>query len=345
MTTNNKLSCFSIVLCMGLLTSAVSSLALANSNTTAKAPHMQPITKKEMNLENTGAQRPVKLDLWYKTDNCPKQNNATLCDAKKQQSTNIAILSHGAMGAAIDYSWLAYPLAAKGWTVIGMNHYGESWRYGQKNIDPSTVTRFWQRTEDISFVIDSLGSILPSYSNEQSHNIVVIGHSSGGQTAAALAGVTMSFEQMSEYCQSERSTGDLGCTYAKKGVAHAPSSHAQLKRSSVDKRINRIIMLDPALGPAATVDSLSQVSIPSLVVGSLNNDFLPFEHHAKYYAAHMPQSQLVTLDQNEGHFVYLNKCDHQHKAQSVSLCEDRKGVNREQVHRQLIGRVFAFLAQ
>ncbi len=47
------------------------------------------------------------------------------------------------MGAAKDCSWLDYPLAAKGWVVVGVNHFGESWRYGRQNIDPSSVTRVW----------------------------------------------------------------------------------------------------------------------------------------------------------------------------------------------------------
>ncbi|WP_448550302.1 alpha/beta hydrolase family protein [Thalassotalea fusca] len=307
----------------------VSATVLANANSASHDSLSQPITKKEINLENNVANRPIKIDLWF----------------KPQQATvkNIAILSHGAMGAAIDYSWLAYPLASQGWTVIGMNHYGESWRYGREHIDPSTVTRFWQRTEDISFVIDNLVQIVSSDNLSDTPNIVVIGHSSGGQTAAALAGVELSFEQMKDYCQSNKSTGDLGCSYAKKGAETKPAVQSTTINNSQDKRIQRIVMLDPALGPAATIESLSKVSVPSLVVGSFNNDFLPFEHHAKYYATHMPKATLVSLNNNEGHFVYLNKCDHPHKAQGVSLCEDRAGVDREQVHRQLLGRIFGFL--
>jgi len=102
-------------------------------------------------------------------------------------------------------------------------------------------------------------------------------------------------------------------------------------------------MLDPALGPAATINSLNQVNKPTLVIGSLNNDFIPFEHHAKYYATHIPSAQLMTLSNNEGHFVYLNQCEHQHKAKGVPLCQDRPGVDRKQVHRKLVGRILSFL--
>jgi predicted dienelactone hydrolase len=57
------------------------------------------------------------------------------------------------------------------------------------------VTRFWQRTEDVSFVIDSLDTVLPKHLTMANANIVVMGHSSGGHTAAALAGVTMNIKK------------------------------------------------------------------------------------------------------------------------------------------------------
>ena len=67
----------------------------------------------------------------------------TQVSVRRYKKLNVATLSHGAMGAAKDCSWLAYPLAAKGWVVVGVNHFGESWRYGRQNIDPSSVTRVW----------------------------------------------------------------------------------------------------------------------------------------------------------------------------------------------------------
>lgn len=331
---NKSLASLCKILIVGFIASVVSLKAMANVQPPSQENAQPKITKTLIDINNKVAQRPIKLDLWYKDGEQSKDNN---------QPKNIVILSHGAMGSALDYSWIAYPLAANGWTVIGMNHFGESWRYGQSNIDPSAVTRFWQRTEDTSYVIDSIDKVLPTFDKDQALNIVIIGHSSGGQTAAALAGVGMNFQQMNQYCSSDKSKDDLGCTYAPKGLTQTQLPQNKKALFGQDKRISRVIMLDPALGPAATIDSLKNAATPALIVGSKNNDFLPFEHHAKYYASYMPNAELVTLDQNEGHFVYLGECEHQHKARGVSLCKDREGVNRKQIHRKLLGQIFKFL--
>lgn len=293
-----------------------------------------------VDLYRSVKKRPIKVDIWYKDHACAVK----ACQPTPDKKLNIAILSHGVMGSAKDYSWLAYPLAAQGWIVIGVNHFGESWRYGRENIDPSSVTRFWQRTEDVSFTIDSLDTILPKKLASTKANIVVIGHSSGGYTAAALAGVSLEGKQMYEYCASKQATGDLGCSYGKReGLSEIKSSDLKLS-SGLDSRINKIIMLDPAMGPASTVNSMQSVAIPVLIIGSKDNDFLPFEYHAKFYADNIPNAQLVALNKGEGHFVYINTCDNNYKARGVSLCQDREGVNRSQVHQRLISHVLQFIS-
>tara|TARA_R110002167_G_scaffold315042_2_gene520585 strand:+ start:264 stop:1187 length:924 start_codon:yes stop_codon:yes gene_type:complete len=268
------------------------------SELSQKAPPLV-IKMDEIDLYHAVKQRPVKLDLWYRETGCVDQN----CELTPAKKLNIAILTHGAMGSAKDYSWLAYPLAAQGWIVVGVNHFGESWRYGKQNIDPTSIMRFWQRTEDVSFVIDSFETFLPQNIITSKANIVVIGHSSGGYTAAALAGVTLDSKQMYDYCASKLAKGDLGCSYGEKTNPKQPEVAAQSIAPVLDSRVTGIVMLDPALGPAATKTSLNKVRIPTLIIGSENNDFLPFEYHAKYYAQNIPNAKLFALNNDEGHFV------------------------------------------
>lgn len=322
-----KISVILLICSQALNSSAIAGELIHDQNSSA-------IKTDVIDLVHSDKKRPIKVDLWHKESR-----------AKNASKLNVAILSHGAMGSSKDYSWLAYPLAAQGWIVIGLNHFGESWRYGRENIDPSSVMRFWQRTEDASFVIDSLDTLLPKHLTTASANIVVIGHSSGGYTAAGLAGVHLDFNQMYDYCTSSGAQADLGCSYGKSEKPLQASPIAEKFNFAFDNRVTGIIMLDPAMGPAATEVSLNKVKVPTLIIGSQQNDFLPFERHAEHYANNIPLAELVTLNNGEGHFVYINSCDNNYKARGVSLCEDRQGVNRGHVHQKLLGHILKFLTK
>ena len=104
-------------------------------------------------------------------------------------------------------------------------------------------------------------------------------------------------------------------------------------------------MMDPAAGPGYSAGSLAEVRVPVLVIGSADNDFLPFTQHAGRYADLLPNASLVVLRSGEGHFVYLNSCTSDLKAGSVALCVDREGVDRSAVHARLAPQVLAFLTR
>ena len=322
------------------------SSSLFASNGANKQQQLKPALKTDsMTLFNHQKQRPIMLNLWYKSGECAKQTEGKMCLSNQVKGDKVVFLSHGAMGSARDYNWLAYPLAAQGWIVVGLNHFGESWAYGPENSDPSAVIKLWQRAQDTSFALDSLAKNSPFNRDVNWQSVVFIGHSSGGHTAASLAGVTLNLEQMGTYCDSDKSAADQGCAYVDDTKLSLLKASPDYEASFKDDRIKAVVMLDPAIGPAATKASLNNVSIPALVVGAQNNDFLPFDHHAAYYANNMPKANLVTLNNNEGHFVFLDECNHQHKANGISLCKDREGVNRKQVHQQLLGSIFPFLAR
>ena len=97
------------------------------------------------------------------------------------------------------------------------------------------------------------------------------------------------------------------------------------------------------LGRVTAPTHSAQVTVPVLVIGSRQNDFLPLAHHAGHYAAHVPNASLVTLDHGEGHFVYLNACTSDLASNGVPLCVDRPGVDREAVHARIAPLVLSFL--
>jgi predicted dienelactone hydrolase len=109
--------------------------------------------------------------------------------------------------------------------------------------------------------------------------------------------------------------------------------------------VRAIVAFDPAAGPGYDRASLAAVTVPVLIVGAKQNDFLPFEQHAKRYADNLPDATLITLDSGEGHFVFLDPCTLDLAANGVPLCKDRPGVDRAAVQDRLAAEAAAFLGR
>ena len=302
----------------------------------------------QLDLHDETRQRPVKITIWYPAQaECDK---ATICLSEHTRLDQAAVISHGAMGSAMDYNWLGYAMASQGIVTVGINHFGESWIYGKKHIDPSAVLRFEQRPADVSFVLTQLALNYTAANNKTAlfsatidwNNITAIGHSSGGATAIALAGSQLAISKAKAYCASEVSSSDKSCAYMQQQSPDI-NANAEIGFSFRDARIKRVIALDPALGHATTEKSLDHINIPVLVIGSRQNDFLNFDHHAGFYGEHIPQAKSLVLDKGEGHFIYLDSCDRPYKAMGVPLCTDRQGVNRELVQKNLYPHIFRFI--
>lgn len=300
----------------------------------------------DIEFYNDKTKQPVKVKFWYQIGE--KNCEAKICLAKSQANHKVAIISHGAFGSPIEMNWLGYALASQGWLVAGVAHYGESWVYGKETIDPSTVMRFWQRPQEISFVIDRLSDSGLFNLSIQTHNTLMLGHSSGGFTALAMAGSKLEVGKSQAYCHSDASKGDKSCAYNVKQNTVPLSTEKLEKLNSLqaqmyDARIKAVIALDPALGHAVNETSLKNINIPTLIFGSVENDFLPFNRHAKYYAEQIEHAELIGIEQGAGHFIYINECKHKFLAKGVSLCKDRDGVDRKVLQKQILNQVFGFI--
>ena len=294
--------------------------------------------------------RPVLIDVWY-----PAVDGAVEVDhqyglgrgrvAEDAQAIDgrraVVILSHGAFGAANNYSWIAEHLARCGYLVAGVSHFGESYVYGPETIDPTSATRPWLRPQDCSFAVDYLLSHASFGSRMDADRIGALGHSSGGATVIALGGAVYDPTAMQDYCASDAARQDMGCAYSR-GAPPLSSLGDEARASYRDPRIRAIVALDPALGPGHSSASLAAVSVPVHVVAAVDNDFLPFERHAAHYARAIPGASLTSLSGGEGHFVYLDVCDGDREANGVSLCRDRSGVDRSSTHVVLATAITGF---
>lgn len=301
---------------------------------------------------DSARKRPVWVDVWYPVaaDTAEQPivyglgtGSAALDGAldSRDPPFPLIVMSHGALGAARDYGWIAEYLARRGFVVAGVSHFGESWIYGPDTIEPAAVTRLWMRPPDCSFAIDRILDHDDFTGRVDAARIGAIGHSSGGATAIALGGATFDPAALAAYCRSDAAAGDLGCKYGESTGVAVPAP-AQASASYRDARVRAIAALDPAAGPGYSTASLAAVRVPVFVVGSVQNDFLPFGNHAGRYAANLPRASLLKLDAGEGHFVYLNCATSELAANGVPLFIDRAGVERKAVHARLAPAIADF---
>jgi len=302
-----------------------------------------------ISIQDASRSRPILIDAWYPAAADAEKpfdykpglgrvaENAAVVDAVLP----LIVLSHGAFGAARNYSWIAEHLARAGYIVAGVSHFGESFVYGPARIDPKYALQPWHRPLDCAFVLDYLLGQSRFKAVADPARIGGLGHSSGGATVMELAGARLDLAAMQRYCRSEEGRMDKGCQYAA-GVVSPTPQMAEAGRSFKDDRVKAIVALDPALGPGHTAESLSSITVPVHVVGAVENDFLPYESHAARYARIIPGAEHTRLTSGEGHFVFLDECKTDTEANGVPLCKDREGVQRGAVHGRLAETIQRF---
>lgn len=306
------------------------------------------VKQSQVSLFDSERNRPLVVTVWHpeESNGCAK---SVVCLPAVTNDAPI-ILSHGAMGGALNYNWIGYQLAAQGYVVIGLNHFGESWFYGPANVREEAALELWERAYDVSFAIDQLSSNENQKNSDQSlfnrslnwQNVSVVGHSSGGSTALVVAGARYQPDLAIEYCASAKGKSDRSCGYLK-GKELPPAEAKQLTYDFKDERIQRLVLLDPAIGHMTTKQSLAGIDLPVLLVGASNNDFLNYKQHGEFYAKHLPNAKVKPLLGDEGHFVFLDTCSHNHMALDVPLCKDKPSVNREKTHAEVGAQMVEFL--
>lgn len=302
------------------------------------------VAKHVVDLGELPSGRPAKITLWFPEGQCA--SNQEHCLAESATTDRTLVFSHGAMGAAENYNWIGEALAAAGYIVVGVNHYGESWLYGQDTQDVKTTAMIWQRATDISAIYDALSNRELFQKHVNWSNVIALGHSSGGQTVAMLAGVQYDLLRMMDFCKTEAATHDHSCDYGIRNVPKPGESFLQkFSENYADPRVKKIVMIDATLGYGATPESLANVKVPTLVVGAQNNDFLPWENHGARYTKGIPNSKSHLLTGQEGHFVFLDACNNNILVMGVSLCQDRTSVDRATTHAELIPKILEFIAE
>lgn len=311
----------------------------------------------QLKLVADPAGRPVWGDVWYPVAPSVPEVPAAYILARGRAARDAplapglperlptVLLSHGSGGSAADYPWLTETLASHGFIVLGVHHYGESRAYGERTVDPSAALRFWLRPRDVELAFAKFTDEPRFGPRIDLASVFGVGHSAGGHTILAAAGVRFDPRRAAAYCAGADRAIDKGCAYAAAHHDTAPAPFAgSVVEAGVSVPFSGIVLLDPALGPTYADSDLRALSIPVLLVATRPGDFQPFEPHAGHYAQALPRVELTLLEAGEGHFVFLGECSLGIDVQGTPLCRDASGVDRHQVHQKIAEGVLAFFA-
>lgn len=240
----------------------------------------------------------------------------------------LIIFSHGYMGDRNDLSWLQELLAANGYIVASVDHFGNT-HYMQRAEDS---LKRWNRPKDISFVLDQILNEPDFKEHIDTERIGFVGFSLGGLTGIWLAGGIADQYPTPDLQHSDVTELDDGIT---QGIIDK-IDFKKAKNSYQDPRIKAEILLAPAYGCAFSEEGLSLIKIPLLIISGEEDQIVPFKENGLYFAKFIKSATLKLIRGKAGHFIFLSTREELgKKVLPLQLLIDDPSVNRGEIHKDL----------
>lgn len=275
---------------------------------TALSAHAANAGLQTLTVPGTAADPPITVALYYPTQSTaraipmgPFTPFVALGGAPDAQMRGLILVSHGTGGSEIGHTTLAQALAQHGYLVAALRHPGDSW---QDNSLRGTPAFFSERPRQASRVIDALLSN-PQWGSKiardaQGPKVGALGHSAGGYTVLALGGAVADIRQLRAHCRD--ATDDrVFCTTG--GDRQGKPQPTTAPFSAADPRVRALAALAP-VSKLLTVNSLRAMRVPTLVMVSEKDTWLPEHHHGQPLKNNIPGVDYRVVA-NATHFAFL----------------------------------------
>jgi len=267
----------------------------------------------------------------------------------------LVVMSHGSGGRIQGMSWLATELAKAGFVVAGPNHPGTT----SGDSTPADTPKLWERTHDLSAVIDMLTTD-PQWSGVvDAGRIGIVGFSLGGAAAMEIAGAQASLDAYARYCDTYTK---WDCAWYAGGQAYVDDEPVQVdkvdlrtidktrfEQSNLDRRIQSAVLIDPGLAQAYEAESLKNIAIPMSFINLGSSGTIPAAVIADRLAEQSSHGSYTSVT-GAVHFSFLPECKEGGAQLLKSLgevdpiCED-DGRSRADIHSELTSLVLKALQQ
>lgn len=275
----------------------------------------------------TGAERTLRLALWYPTDATEGQEvryqglfeapGVLGAVAPSPGAHPVVVFSHGHQGFAENSSFLAVHLASHGWVVAAPDHTGNTTFDG-----PGRTTEiYFQRAHDVGAVLDVLPERIPSADLER---VVAVGHSFGGYTMYGLSGAVYDIDALIVACESGAGPSAFCSTMS-------PDYATIFRNGLADPRVDAIVAMAAGDFELFGAPGVAAIEVPVLhMTGGLD----PGADNEPYWDA---------MDGPDALRVHLPAAGHQSFTDFSGILEDVEGLlEPEEGFRAIRAYVLAF---
>jgi predicted dienelactone hydrolase len=299
------------------------------------------VGQQTFSFEDKARNRKLVTEIWFPTHVQPQKNEGSPF-IRIPTARNAAIItgrfplivfSHGTGGGRLTVEWFCAGLAAHGFIVAAVDHFGNTF----DNPIPIEFAEFWKRPQDITFIIDQLLANPDIYSSIDQTRIGAAGFSLGGFTAIALSGAVMDYPAFEKFLQTPDGKKETD-------IPEMPGLISYFKMPEVresflnapplkDKRIKSVFVMSPALGQIFPVkENFKDVNVPVSIVSVGKDQLAPPGTNALHYAKMIGGAKYTELSPAAGHYVFLNEAMEPVRKEAPHLFTDAQGVDRKDIH-------------
>lgn len=246
-----------------------------------------------------------------------------LPDLPNNQNNNktipVIVISHGLADSVKTWEHLAEHLVTHGYAVIVLEHPGSNTEQLTQIINGydtelTTAEEFINRPLDVSFILNQLTDPTTDYEFDQIsqkyqtylekldlNNVGIIGHSFGGYTALALAGVKLDFDQLKNDCKNNNIALNPALLLQCLALNLPENYYNRFNQSNqlADNRIKSVFLINPVTSAIFNRKDWGRLNIPIFMVTSGGDTVAPslIESITPFTRLTSPDRYLMTISQ------------------------------------------------